>query len=306
VKPLYGAIEAGGTKFVCVVGTGPDDIRAETRIPTTTPERTVGQALDFLRAEHHRQGSLAAVGIASFGPIDLHPQSRSYGSITSTPKPGWANTPIVGLVRQALNLPVGFDTDVNAAALAEGRWGAAQGLHSFIYLTIGTGIGGGGVLDGQAMHGLLHPEMGHIRVPHDRVKDPFAGSCPFHGDCLEGLASGPALAARWGQRAETLAAHHAAWALEAHYLALALVSFICTLSPQRIIMGGGVMTNAGLLPLIRAEVQTLLNNYLRVPEIIEEIDRYIVGPGLGPRSGVFGALALADVVQRELGQGGRR
>jgi fructokinase len=148
--------------------------------------------------------------------------------------------------------------------------------------------------------------MGHIRVPHDRVKDPFAGSCPFHGDCLEGLASGPALAARWGQRAETLAAHHEAWALEAHYLALALVSFICTLSPQRIIMGGGVMTNAGLLPLIRAEVQTLLNNYLRVPEIIEEIDRYIVGPGLGPRSGVLGALALADVVQRELGQGGRR
>jgi fructokinase len=294
VKPLYGAIEAGGTKFVCVVGTGPDDIRAETRIPTTTPERTIGQALDFLRTERDRHGPLAAVGIASFGPIDLQPQSRSYGSITSTPKPGWANTPIAVMVRQALDVPVGFDTDVNAAALAEGCWGAAQGLHSFIYLTIGTGVGGGGVLDGQVMHGLLHPEMGHIRVPHNRVKDPFTGSCPFHGDCLEGLASGPALAARWGQPAETLAAHHEAWALEAHYLALALVSFICTLSPQRIILGGGVMTSAWLLPLIRAEVQTLLNNYLRVPEIMEEIDHYIVGPGLGTRSGVLGALALAE------------
>jgi fructokinase len=294
VKPLCGAIEAGGTKFVCLVGTGPDDIRAETRIPTTTPERTIGQTLDFLRNERERHGPLAAVGIASFGPIDLHPQSRSFGSITSTPKPGWANTPIAGMVRQALDVPVGFDTDVNAAALAEGRWGAAQGLHSFIYLTIGTGIGGGGVLDGRIMHGLLHPEMGHIRVPHDRMRDPFAGSCPFHGDCLEGLASGPALAARWGQPAETLAPQHEAWALEAHYLALALVSFICTLSPQRIILGGGVMTNARLLPLIRGEVGTLLNNYLRVPEILEGIDRYVVGPGLGPRSGVLGALALAE------------
>jgi fructokinase len=292
-RPLCGAIEAGGTKFVCLVGSGPDDIRADTRIPTTTPERTIGQALDFLRAERTRHGQLAAVGIAAFGPLDLHRQSPTYGYITSTPKPGWANTPIAGMVGQALNVPVGFDTDVNAAALAEGRWGTAQGLHSFIYLTIGTGIGGGGILDGRIMHGLLHPEMGHIRVPHDRMRDPFAGSCPFHGDCLEGLASGPALAARWGQPAETLAPQHEAWALEAHYLALALVSFICTLSPQRIILGGGVMTNARLLPLIRADVGALLNNYLRVPEILETIDRYIVGPGLGPRSGALGALALA-------------
>jgi fructokinase len=219
MKPVCGAIEAGGTKFVCLLGTGPDDIRAETRIPTTTPERTIGQAVEFLRAERDRHGPLAAVGIATFGPIDLHPQSRSYGSITSTPKPGWANTPIAATVRQALDVPVGFDTDVNAAALAEGRWGAAQGLHSFLYLTIGTGIGGGGVLDGRVMHGLLHPEMGHIRVPHDRARDPFAGSCPFHGDCLEGLASGPALAARWGRPGESLPAQHEAWALEAPYLA---------------------------------------------------------------------------------------
>jgi fructokinase len=294
MKPLFGAIEAGGTKFVCLVGSGPDDIRAQTRIATTTPERTIAQAIDFLRGEASRHGPLAAAGIAAFGPIDLHPGSPTYGSITSTPKPGWANTPIAAQVGRALDLPVGIETDVNAAALAEARWGAAQGLHSFLYLTIGTGIGGGGLLDGRVMHGLLHPEMGHIRVPHDRETDPFPGNCPFHGDCLEGLASGPALAARWRQAAESLPALHEAWALEAHYLGLALVSFICTLSPQRIILGGGVMTNPRLLPLIRTEVRSLLNNYLRVPEILEEIDRYIVAPGLGPRSGVLGALALAE------------
>jgi fructokinase len=294
VTPLFGAIEAGGTKFVCLLGTGPDDIRAESRFPTTTPDRTIRHVLDFLTTEQNRHGRLAAVGIASFGPIDLHPESPTWGYITSTPKPGWANVSLAGAVRRALDLPVGFDTDVNGAAIAEGRWGAARGLHSFVYLTIGTGIGGGGLLDGRLMHGLMHPEMGHIRVPHDRVADPFAGNCPFHGDCLEGLASGPALQARWGQPSNELAEDHPAWVLEAHYLALAIVTFVCTLSPQRIILGGGVMSNPRLLPLIRREVVKLLNDYIRAPQIVEAIDEYIVAPGLGHCAGVLGAVALAE------------
>ena len=294
MRPLFGSIEAGGTKFVCAVGTGPDDIRAETRFPTTTPETTLRLAMEFLRAEQDRQGPLAAVGIASFGPVDLHPGSPSYGHITSTPKPGWANTDFVGAASSALGVPVGFDTDVNAAALAEGRWGAAQGLHSYLYLTIGTGIGGGGVLDGRLMHGLVHPEMGHLYVPHDRQADPFPGVCPFHRDCLEGLASGPSMGARWGRPAEELPPDHPAWALEARYLALALVGFVCTVSPQRIVMGGGVMSNLALFPVIREQLVTLLNNYVRAPEIVEGIDDYVVPPALGPRAGVLGGIALAE------------
>lgn len=294
MRRLYGAIEAGGTKFVCMVGTGPDDIRAEVRFATTSPEQTIARALEFLTAEQQREGPLAAVGIASFGPIDPHPDSPTYGFITSTPKPGWANTPIAGAIARALRVPVGFDTDVNGAALAEWRWGAARALHSFIYLTVGTGIGGGGLMDGRLMHGLIHPEMGHIRIPHDRLADPFAGSCPFHGDCLEGLASGPAMQARWGEPAESLEDDHTGWTLEAHYLALALANFVCTLSPQRIILGGGVMSNRALLPLIRREVVRLLNNYIRAPQILDAIDEYIVEPGLGNRAGALGALALAE------------
>jgi fructokinase len=253
MKQLFGGIEAGGTKFVCAVGTHPGDL-TETRFPTTQPAETLGQAIDFFQ---YAAGvdRLAAIGIASFGPVDPNPASPTFGFITSTPKPGWGHTDFVGAIRRALDVPVGFDTDVNVAALGERRWGAAQGLDNFIYLTIGTGIGGGGLMNGGVMHGLIHPEMGHIFVPHDRQTDPFPGSCPYHGDCLEGLASGPALEARWGQRAETLPDEHPAWDLEAHYLALALANFICTLSPQRIILGGGVMQQPQLLPLIRTEVQ---------------------------------------------------
>jgi fructokinase len=189
---------------------------------------------------------------------------------------------------------VGFDTDVNGAALGEYRWGAAQGLDTFVYLTIGTGIGGGGMVNGKLMHGLLHPEMGHIRIPHDPDQDPFDGVCPFHGDCLEGLAAGPALEARWGQRAETLPLDHPAWELEANYLASGLVNLICILSPQRIILGGGVMQQASLFPLIRGKVQQLLSDYLKTPTILKHIDEYIVPPRLGDRAGVKGAIALAQ------------
>ena len=296
MSALYGGIEAGGTKFVCAVGAGPDDVRAEMQFPTTTPAETIGRAIAFFRAQPVPP---AAIGIGSFGPLDPDPTSPTFGYISSTPKSGWSHVDFVGMIRPALDVPVGFDTDVNAAALGEHRWGAAQGLDSFIYLTIGTGIGGGGMMNGRLMHGLIHPEMGHIRIPHDREADPFAGCCPYHGDCLEGLAAGPALAQRWGQPAETLPADHPAWDLEAHYLALALANFICTLSPQRIVMGGGVMDQPQLFPLVRRKVQDLLNGYVQAPDILNEIDGYIVPPGLGKRAGVLGAIALARKVAEE-------
>jgi fructokinase len=297
--PLCGAVEAGGTKFVCMVGTGPGDMREQARFSTLSPEATLRETLDFFRSAAARHGQLEAIGIASFGPIDLHFDSPTYGFITSTPKPGWANVDVAGTIRDALAVPVGFDTDVNAAALSEWRWGAAQGLETFIYLTIGTGIGGGGMVNGRLMHGLVHPEMGHVRIPHDVDADPFAGVCPFHGDCLEGLASGPAMNARWLQPAEQLPDDHPGWLLEARYLALALVNFICTLSPERIVIGGGVMSKTSLYPLARSQVLALLNNYVRAPQILEAMDDYIVPPWLGGHAGVLGALALAQQVVEE-------
>jgi len=290
--PVWGGIEAGGTKFVCAVGTGPGALGAEVRFPTTTPEETIGRAIRFFQQQ--KKGPLMAIGIASFGPVDLNPHSPTFGYITGTPKPGWAYTDCAGKIGRALDVPVGFDTDVNVAALGEYRWGAAQGLDTFIYLTIGTGIGGGGMVNGKLIHGLIHPEMGHIRIPHDKDLDPYSGSCPYHGDCLEGLAAGPALEERWGQRGETLPADHPAWLLEANYLAFGLVNIICILSPQRIILGGGVMQQHHLFPLVRRRVQGLLNDYLSVPTILDQIDDYIVPPALGDRSGVLGAIALAQ------------
>jgi fructokinase len=294
---LYGGIEAGGTKFVCAVGTGPDDIRAETVIQTTTPDETIGQAIAFFQEQRQlqaRQAPLAAVGIASFGPVDLDPRSATYGYITATPKPGWHYADLAGRVRRALGVPVAMDTDVNGAALAEHRWGAAREQDTLIYLTVGTGVGGGALVHGQLLHGLLHPEMGHILLPHDWQADPYPGFCPYHGDCLEGLAAGPAIEGRWGQRAETLPPDHPAWKLEAHYLALGIVSLSLTLSPQRVVLGGGVMHQQALYPLIREEVRDILNGYLQTPMILEQTDQYIVPPGLGDRAGVLGAIALAQ------------
>lgn len=290
MSKLYGGIEAGGTKFVCAVGTGPGDL-TETRFPTTTPDETIGRALEFFRPY---RGQLTALGIASFGPVDLNPHSPTWGYITTTPKPGWRNADLVGPLRRTLNVPVGFDTDVNGAALGEFRWGAAQGLDTVIYLTIGTGIGGGALVGGQLVHGLVHPEMGHIPLKRDPQRDPFPGGCPFHGDCFEGLASGPALEKRWGTRAENLPPDHPAWALEAHYISLALASYVCILSPQRIILGGGVTAQPQMLPLIRSGLLQQLNGYVQNPAILDRIDAYVVSPGLGPQSGVLGALALAE------------
>ena len=296
----FGGIEAGGTKFVCVVTDEGKNILAETRFPTTTPEETLGRTLDFFHQENRQLPQpICAIGAACFGPIDLNPASETFGYITSTPKPGWANTAFVRPLEEAFDVPVAIDTDVNAAAIGEGTWGAAVGMDSFIYLTIGTGIGGGAVYHGKPIHGLIHPEMGHIRIPHDWAVDPFAGFCSYHGDCFEGLAAGPALQRRWGQPGDSLPVDHPAWALEAHYIALALQSFICTLSPTRIILGGGVMQQAHLFPLIREDVIKLLNGYIQSPAILEHVDEYIVAPGLGGRAGVLGAIALAQQFYRE-------
>jgi fructokinase len=291
MSQIYGSIEAGGTKFVCAVGAGPDDIKDEIRFPTTTPKETIGKAIQFFQRQSE---PIQAIGIGSFGPIDPNPKSPTYGYITTTPKPGWSNTDVVGTVRATLEIPVGFDTDVNAAALGEHLWGAAQEVDTFVYLTIGTGIGGGVMIDGKLLHGLMHPEMGHIHLPHDRKQDPFGCTCPYHSDCLEGLAAGPAIEARWGQKAETIPEDHPAWKLEAHYLALGLVNIIATLSPQKIIMGGGVMQKDHLFQMVRGEVQILLNKYIQVPEILDKIDTYIIPPALGGRAGILGSMVLAQ------------
>ncbi|MFO7660984.1 MAG: ROK family protein [Chloroflexota bacterium] len=291
---LVGGIEAGGTKFVCALGTGPDDIWAETRFSTTTPAETIDRAVNFFRDQAGQYGLPIAVGIAAFGPLDPNPDSPTFGYLTTTPKPGWANIDLAGGIRDALSVPVGFDTDVNVAALGENRWGAAKSLDNFIYMTIGTGIGGGAMVNGRLVHGLVHPEMGHMALPHDRTTDPYPGHCPYHGDCLEGMAAGPAIGERWGMAATDLPPDHPAWELEAHYLALALQTLICTLSPERIILGGGVMEQPQLFPLVRSKVQSYLNGYIQTPAILEKIDHYIVAPGLGNRSGVLGAFALAQ------------
>lgn len=287
---MYGCIEAGGTKFVCGVGTGPEDVVLSS-IPTSTPGATLERVVEFFRREAGQR--LRAVGIGSFGPVDLDPGSPTFGYITSTPKPGWQQFDLAGAVGRALGVLVAIDTDVNAAAIGEVCWGAAQGLSDFLYLTVGTGIGGGAVVHGKVVHGLMHPEMGHIRIPHDLGGDPYPGGCPYHRDCLEGLASGPAIEERWGKAGQELPPGHPAWALEARYLALGLATWVCTLSPKRIVLGGGVMQQAQLFPMIRTELATLLNGYIERPALLDGMESYVVPPQLGSRSGVLGALALA-------------
>jgi fructokinase len=289
---LIGGIEAGGTKFVCAIGSGPDDLHDEVRFPTTTPAETLGKAIAYFQEAQAKHGPLSAIGIAAFGPLDPNPKSPTFGHITTTPKPHWGNADVVGTMKKIFNVPIGFDTDVNGAALAEHRWGAAQDVDNLIYLTIGTGIGGGVMVNGQLVHGLIHPELGHISLPHDRDRDPYNGRCPYHGDCLEGMAAGPAIGERWGIPAYELPADHPAWELEAHYLALALRTFICTLSPERIILGGGVMEQPQLFPLLREKTKEYLNGYVQSPAILDNIEGYIVPPGLGNKAGVLGAIAL--------------
>lgn len=280
---VYGAIEAGGTKWVCAVVDSGDRLLATETIPTTTPHETLDAAIGFLR----RHGPLAAAGVGTFGPVDLRPGSPAYGHITTTPKPGWAHTDVVSPLRAALGVPVGLDTDVNAAALGEWRRGAGAGLGTVAYMTVGTGIGMGAVVEGRPLHGFLHPEFGHIRIPRD-PGDPFPGSCPYHGDCLEGLASGTAMRTRAGRPAQELDDPHA-WELEAGYLAMAVVNLAYALSPERVIIGGGVAKHPGLLARVRERVAALAAGYPETPEL----DEYLVPPALGDRSGVVGAAGLA-------------
>ncbi len=291
MQKMFGAVEGGGTKFNLLIGTGPADILEEARIPTTTPEETLARVIEFFRRPRG-DAELVAIGFASFGPIDLNPHSPTFGYITTTPKVGWSSTDVVGTLRSALGVPVGWDTDVAGAALGEYCWGAGLDNHTLVYLTVGTGIGGGTLVDGRPLHGLLHPEMGHILVPL-LDGDAFAGICPYHGRCLEGLASGPALRKRLGRPAEEVSPDDPVWEVEAYYLAAGLHQIIHVLSPQRIIVGGGVAATVGLLDRVRKHVVRLNHGYLAHSAFGGDIDSYIVPPGLGGRSGVLGALQLA-------------
>ena len=294
-KPLLGGMEGGGTKFVCAVGYGPDDIVAEFRYATATPEETLARAVTFFREQGPQ-----AIGLAPFGPLDLDPASPAYGCMPATPKAGWSGANILEPFRQAFDLPLVFDLDVNAAAFGEFTWVPAnQDLDSLVYYTIGTGIGAGIIVNGRIIHGLTHPEAGHIRLPHDWVRDPFPGVCPFHGDCFEGLATGPSLAARWGQPGECLPEAHPAWDLEAGYIAAALVNTLLTVSPQRIVLGGGVMERGFLFPVIRRKVKELLHGYVVSPVFAGGLEGFIVPPGLGKHAGVLGALAMAGAALEE-------
>lgn len=293
---LYGGIEGGGTKFICAVGNAPGNIVAEARFPTTTPVETIGRVIEFFAPYLDR---LRGIGLGSFGPFDVDPSSPAFGHITTTPKPHWANTNILGMLREKIHLPIAADMDVVAAALGEARWGASKNDSHSLYLTIGTGIGGGYVVDGRPLHGLVSLEMGHIRLAHDLNRDPFRGACPYHGDCFEGLACGPALEARFGQRGETLPDDHPFWEVEAGYVAQALVNYILSLAPKRIIIGGGVMQKDFMFPAVRRKTQELLNGYINHEMILKDIEDYIVPPALGARSGVLGGIALAMDLNRE-------
>ncbi|MBW3606718.1 MAG: ROK family protein [Actinobacteria bacterium] len=289
---MYVGIEAGGTKFVCAAGTGPDDLVDVTTFPTTTPDETLGRARAFV-ADH--TDGLRGIGVASFGPVELRRASGAYGSITSTPKAGWTDIDVVGPLRAVADVPIGFDTDVNGAALGEARWGAASDVESCVYVTVGTGIGGGGMVSGQLLHGLLHPEMGHLHVTR-HPDDEFAGRCPFHGDCLEGMAAGPAIEERWGRPGQDLTGDQLsqAVAMEAEYLAQLAAAMTYILSPERLVFGGGVLHLEGLVDSLRARLVGRLNGYLAVPEITDHAERYVVLPALGDHAGVLGAIALAD------------
>jgi fructokinase len=291
--PLIAAVEAGGTKFNCAVGTGPGDLKLTTRIATTSPHETLREVTDFFESASRQLGPFSAIGVGSFGPLDLAERSDTYGYITTTPKPGWKYTDLLGALRESYHVPVGFDTDVNAAALGEHTWGAGRGCDPLVYITIGTGIGGGVLIGGNPLHGALHPEIGHLYIPQVMSEAPRPdGICPFHGSCLEGLISGTAIAQRWGAPAESFPPEHECWGEFSTLLALGLVNLTLTLSPQRIILGGGVMRQTHLFPLIRGEVQRLLNGYVQARELMEDIGQFIVPPGLGDETGVLGALAL--------------
>ncbi len=280
-----GALEAGGTKMVCAIGNEKGEILEQISIPTVTPEKTIPELVSFFQGK-----GIEALGIGCFGPIDLNRESPTYGYITTTPKTAWQNYDIVGAFRKALDVPVGFDTDVNGSVLGEYTWGIGKGLRSCIYITIGTGVGIGVIVDGKLVHGMLHPEGGHILL-HKAAEDNYKGFCPFHDNCFEGLAAGPGIEGRWGKKAMELADEKEVWELEAEYIAQALVNYTCILSPQRIILGGGVMHQQQLFPMIRDRFAKLLNGYLKTKEL-DDLDSFIVPQSLDDKQGIMGALKL--------------
>ncbi len=287
----FGAIEAGGTKFVCAVGSSPQDLSVAERIPTTDPEETMAKVTAYFREEVLRSGPLHAIGIASFGPAGVRPGAADWGRILKTPKRGWSQTSLVQPLTAAFGVPLGFDTDVNGAALAEYRWGAARDCNIATYVTVGTGIGGGTTVNGRAIHGLRHPEVGHFlprRHPDDVA---FEGTCPFHGDCLEGLASGPAIAERWGASLSHLPQNHIAHEMIAYYLGQLVVALQAVLSPRRIVFGGGVSNTPGLLDRVAHAAKDLGNGYFGDAA---DVDALVVAPGIGQQSGLLGALHLAE------------
>ena len=284
----YGTLEAGGTKMVLSVGNEENELIEQVSIPTEAPEKTIPVMIDWFRDK-----DIVSLGIGTFGPADLKPSSPTYGWITKTPKPGWSNKPLLPPMRDELGIPALIDTDVNAAALAEWKLGAAKGLNSCLYVTVGTGIGAGLVIEGNLVHGLVHPEMGHMLLRQEEKDQTPVGFCPYHAGCLEGLAAGPAIEKRWGKKGYELPPEHEAWDLEASYLAQMCMNAICAFSPEKIILGGGVMQQKHLFPLIREKTLKLLNGYVQAKEILDHIDSYIVEPGLGTKSGVTGALLLA-------------
>ena len=286
---VIAAVEAGGTKFICGLGNEKGEIIDKINIPTTTPEETMSKVIEYFKDK-----KFDVMGVGSFGPIDPVKNSETYGYITKTPKPYWSDYNIIGELKKHFNVPMEFDTDVNGAALAEAWWGAGKGLKNIIYITVGTGIGAGAVVNGTMLQGLTHPEMGHIFLKK-HPDDKFQGRCPFHKDCLEGMAAGPAIEDRWGKKGQEMTNDDRVWEMEAYYLAQALMNYILILSPQKIIMGGGVMKQQQLFPFIRKYVQEFLNNYVYKREILEKIDEYIVYPGLGDEAGFTGSIALGKI-----------
>ncbi len=288
----YGALEAGGTKMVCAIGDESGRIYEQISIPTATPEETMPKIMEYFKAKNQEE-HIDAIGIAAFGPVDVNPDSKTYGTILDTPKLPWRQYSILNAIREAFDIPIGLDTDVNGSCLGEMTYGTAKGLDSVLYLTIGTGIGAGIAIGGQLVHGMLHPEAGHILL---EVKTGDEGHCvcPYHSNCLEGLAAGPSIEKRWGDKAVNLVDRSEVWELESDYLAQALMNFILTVSPQRIILGGGVMHQMQLFPLIRKKVVEKMNGYIRTREMAD-IDTYIVPASLNDNQGIMGCIRLAEL-----------
>lgn len=281
---MLGAIEAGGTKFVCAVSDDQLNIIERHTIKTTTPEETMPQVIDFFK-----QYDVEAIGVGSFGPIDINEASDTYGYITQSPKLAWQNYNFVGALKKEFNIPIGWNTDVNVAALSESTLGAAKGTNSSIYITVGTGVGGGAMINDEMLQGFGHPEMGHMLL-QKHPDDEFEGNCPYHKSCLEGLAAGPAIEKRYGVKGDQLAERDDVWEIQAYYLAQAIVNLSLIISPERIVLGGGVMKQEQLFPLIKEEVAKQMNNYMALPDL----DNYIVSPGLGDNAGITGGLLLAQ------------